>query len=117
MRTPVLTSALITGVLLSSLALGGCNTTAAPPAPLPGAYRSAITPPGFKLPEGTGCAGEIARYRAVIGNDKRGGQVNDKVYDVITREIDGASASCSAGNEAQAMNLVRASKSRHGYPG
>ena len=103
--------------LFATLALAGCSPSGPPPAPEPAAYRSAITPPGFKLPEGTGCAGEIARYRAIMANDKRGGQVNDKVFDVISHEINGSEAACSAGNSAQSLNLLHASKARHGYPG
>ncbi len=104
-------------VLLAFTALAGCNSSGPPAAPQPAAYRSPVTPSGFKLPEGAGCAGEIARYRAVMDNDKRTGHVGDKVYDVIGEEINGAEAACSAGNEAQAISLVRASKARHGYPG
>lgn len=103
--------------LIACAAVSACNSTGASSTPEPAAYRSPVTPPGFKLPEGTGCAGDIARYRAVMDNDKRAGHVNDKVYDVIQGEISGAEAACSAGNSAQAISLVHASKVRHGYPG
>jgi hypothetical protein len=106
-------------VLIAALALAGCNSSAPPPqavAPQQQA-RSSITPQNFKLPEGAGCSGEIARYRAVIANDHDTGNVNDKVYQQIEGEIASAAAACSAGNDGQAIALVRASKSRHGYPG
>ncbi len=83
------------------LALASCNST----------------PAGFKLPEGAGCSGAIARYRAVVANDRDTGNVNDKVYQQIEGEIAGASTACAAGRDGEAMSLVAASKSRHGYPG
>ena len=104
------------------LALASYNSTPSPqtvatgPAPQPRAV-SAVTPQGFRLPEGAGCSGAIARYRAVIANDHDTGNVNDTVYRQIEGEISSASAACAAGKDGEAMNLVAASKSRHGYPG
>jgi hypothetical protein len=69
------------------------------------------------LPEGSGCSGAIARYRAVIDNDHAMGHVNPNVYDQIQGEIVVAQSACSAGQDARAMALVRSSKARHGYPG
>ncbi|MEI2734257.1 MAG: hypothetical protein V9G24_05155 [Rhodoblastus sp.] len=103
------------------LALASCNSTPAPQAmataPQQQRAVSPITPAGFKLPEGAGCSGAIARYRAVIANDHDTGNVNDTVYGQIEGEISGASAACAAGRDGEAMSLVAASKSRHGYPG
>ena len=105
-------------LVAAALALAGCNSSAPPPqASAPQSGRIAMTPPGFKLPEGGGCANEIARYRAVMDNDHSTGNVNDSVYNQINGEISGAAAACSAGNVGQAIALLRASKSRHGYPG
>ena len=107
------------GVLTAALALAGCNSNAPAPqaqAPQPQA-RSAMTPSDFKLPDGAGCSGEVARYRAVIANDVSTGNVNATVSAQIEGEIARASAVCSAGNDAQARALIHASKSRHGYPG
>ena len=105
----------------AALALGGCNSSAPPPqaqiSPGPQASRGSITPAGFKLPDGAGCSGEIARYRAVMANDHDTGNVNDTVFRQIEGEISGAAAACAAGNDGQAVALLRASKSRHGYPG
>ena len=109
--------ALAAFAVLAALPLAGCNTTSAPPPALVVYGNPAITPPGFKLPEGTGCTGEVARYRAVMANDKRGRQVNDAVFATISTEIDSAASACAAGREAEALSLVRASKARHGYPG
>ena len=99
------------------LPLAGCNTASAPPPAAVVFGNPAITPPGFRLPEGAGCTGEVARYRAVMANDKRGGQVNDAVFASISTEINSAANACAAGREAEAMSLVRASKARHGYTG
>ena len=106
--------------VLGLFALASCNSTPAPQAVVAAPQQRAVsplTPQGFKLPEGTGCSGAIARYRAVIANDRDTCNVNDKVYQQIESEISGASAACAAGRDGEAMSLVAASKSRHGYPG
>lgn len=102
---------------VSVLALAGCNSSAPPPQASAPQARAAMTPSDFKLPQGGGCAGEVARYKAVIDNDHSTGNVNDSVWKQIEGEIGSASAACSSGNEGQALALLRASKTRHGYPG
>ncbi len=66
---------------------------------------------------GSGCAAAIGRYRSVIENDLKMGHVNQSVYSLIQGEIGEADTACAAGQDARAVSLVRASKSRHGYPG
>lgn len=99
--------------------LAACNQTrtAAPPPPAAPQSASLVTPPGFRLPEGTGCSGEIARFRAVQDNDLATGHVNQRVYDQIKGEVDGAAATCAAGNDGAARGQLAAIKRRHGYPG
>ncbi len=75
-----------------------------------------FTPKSFKLPDGSGCAGDLARWQAVQANDYGGGNVGLKVYNQIQNEIDQAAALCAAGQDAAARKLVAASKARHGYP-
>ena len=75
-----------------------------------------FTPKGFKLPDGNGCAGDVARWQAVQANDYAGGNVGLRVYNEIQNEIDRAAALCAAGQDAAARKLIAASKSRHGYP-
>lgn len=96
-----------------ALPLAACNQTASAPAPSPAG--ASVTPSGFRLPEGSGCQGEIARYRAVMSNDLAMGHVNQSVYSQVDRELKQADAACAAGRDAEAQRLVRASKSRHGY--
>jgi len=104
---------------LAALALAGCNAgrspqiATVPPGPAPRAPSVA----DLNLPDGSGCAGSINRYRAVIENDHSMGHVNQGVYSQIQGEISEASSACAAGQDAKALSLVRASKSRHGYPG
>lgn len=101
------------------LALAGCNGAAPPPQPVaaaPAPGSRAVTPPDFKLPEGAGCTGAIARYRAIQENDLSMGHVNKSVYDKIQTEIADAEKACAAGDDAKAQALIRASKARHGYP-
>ncbi|HXY59372.1 MAG TPA: hypothetical protein VEH76_12420 [Methylocystis sp.] len=100
--------------------LAACNSAAPPPppalvAPAAPASRS-VTPPGFKLPEGAGCTGVIARYRAIQDNDLSMGHVNQSVYSQIQSEIAEAERACAGGDDARAQSLIRASKARHGYP-
>jgi hypothetical protein len=100
-----------------ALLLAGCNSAPQPTAVATvGATRN-VTPAGFTLPSGSGCTGAVARYRAVMENDLAMGHVERGVYSTIQSEIDHAAAACSAGREGEALALVRASKSRHGYPG
>ena len=108
----------ISFVMFFAGAVAGCNS-APPPQPLApqGPGSRGVTPEGFKLPEGSGCSGSIARYRAIMGNDLAMGHVNQSVYNQIQNEIGEAERSCSAGQEARALALVHASKARHGYPG
>ncbi len=75
-----------------------------------------VTPPSFQMPGGSGCAGEIARYRAVQDNDLAMGHVAKSIYLQIKREIDAAEKVCSAGQDAKATALIHASEARHGYP-
>ena len=98
-----------------ALALAGCNSSAPPPQAAMPQVRAGLTPAA--LPQGAGCTNEIARYRAVIDNDHSTGNVGDNVWKQIEGEIASASAACAAGKDGEALALLRASKSRHGYPG
>lgn len=73
--------------------------------------------PSTALPEGAGCSAAVSRYKSVIENDLSMGHVNQGVYNQIQGEISEAASACSAGQDAKAISLVRASKARHGYPG
>jgi hypothetical protein len=100
------------------LALAACNQSA--PAPEPPRERTSasfVTPQGFRLPEGAGCSGEIARFRAVQDNDLATGHVNQSVYNRIKVEVDQAAAACAAGNDGGARGMLAATKRRFGYPG
>ena len=75
-----------------------------------------FTPKSFQLPEGSGCAGDVARWQAVQANDYASGNVNLKIYNQIQGEIARASEVCQAGRDAEARKMVASSKARHGYP-
>ncbi len=102
--------------LLLALALAGCNASA-PNAMAPQPASTNITPPDFKLPEGRGCSGDVARWQAIQQNDLNMGHVNQKVYDEISHEIASAASACQAGRDGEASAMITASKRRHGYPG
>jgi hypothetical protein len=108
MRTAIL-SLCLTGLL--ALPLAACNQTVSAPAPA----SASATPSGFRMPEGSGCKGEIDRYRAVMNNDLAMGHVNQSVYNQVDREIGQAEAACAGGRNAEAVRLVNAAKARHGY--
>ena len=101
-------AAYLTAALCCATLAAGCNSPAPPPPPPP------IAAPA--LPEGSGCAASIARYRAVQENDLAMGHVNKSVYAQIQKEIADAQSACVLGEEAKAQGLLRASKVRHGYP-
>ncbi len=99
-----------------ALTLAACNTIAPPP-PAPETAKVSVSPQGADLPgQGGGCAGHIARYRAVQEQDKAMGHVAVGVYTQIQGEIAGAEAQCSAGHDGQAEGMIRASEAKHGYP-
>ncbi|QGM46889.1 hypothetical protein [Methylocystis heyeri] len=98
-----------------SCVLGGCNS-ANRPEPGPAPASPSATPSDLRLPEGAGCGGAIARYRAIMDNDLSMGHVDKSVYDKIQSEIGEAQSACAAGQDSKAAALLRASKARHGYP-
>jgi hypothetical protein len=110
---------LVVATALAALLLAGCNTpeqsfTAQAQTPAPG--TAVVTPPNFSMPNGAGCAGDIARYRAVQDNDLAMGHVAKSVYNQIQREIAAAEKVCAAGKDREATTMIRASEKRHGYP-
>jgi hypothetical protein len=100
-------------------ALSGCTTSQAP-APVTSAtatgYPPGVTPSRFKLPEGEGCSGETARFRAVMDNDLATGHVNTSVHQKVTSEIDQAASACSSGDAGKSLAMLRTTKTRYGYP-
>jgi hypothetical protein len=122
MRSPVCRSATIAPVLALAAALAGCNASPVATAPTPAvpaasAYASErYAPDDFKLPAGAGCSGSIARFRAIMDNDYRSGNVDQSVYKQIEGEIQQAAGACASGHDAEASGMIRASRSRHGYP-
>lgn len=94
----------------------GCNAARPPQATPPGA---AVPAPAAQAlpPDGPGCAGAVARYRSVVDNDLAMGHVNQGVHAQIANEIAEAASACAGGQDGRALSLLRASKSRHGYPG
>ena len=102
---------------LAALALAGCNSTGPAPGTPPLAPNSiVVAPSNFQMPQGGGCAGDVARYRAVQDDDLAMGQIAQSVYAQIRREIDAAAQACSAGRDAEASAMILASRKRHGYP-
>ena len=103
--------------VIAALCLAGCNPAGPPTAAAPAAPGSlAVAPSNFQMPQGGGCAGDIARYRAVQDDDLAMGQIAQSVYDQVRKEIAEAAHACSAGRDAEARAMVLASRKRHGYP-
>jgi hypothetical protein len=115
-RAIVLTAFLATSLVV----LGACQSTseAPPPAATPKVEPRgvSVTPSSFKLPEGTGCSGDVARFRAIMANDLETGHTTEKVYNEIEGEMKKAEALCASGNSGGASAYVRSTKSRYGYP-
>lgn len=76
-----------------------------------------FTPKDFKMPDGEGCAGDVARWKAVQDNDYASGNIGLKIYHQIASEIARADTACRAGRDGEASRLVHDSRRRHGYPG
>lgn len=111
-----------TTILISAFALtlAACTSTGggsavAPPAPPPSSAPVGVTPSTFSLPSGTGCAGEVARFQAVMDNDLATGHTTKGVHERVSGEIAQARATCSAGNEGAAVAQVNATKAKFGY--
>jgi hypothetical protein len=103
----------------AALLLAGCNASAPSPqasAPAPSSAPAGVTPSSFRMPDGAGCSGDIARWKAIQDNDLATGHVSKSVYDGIQNDINQASAACAGGRDAEARALVRASRVRNGYP-
>ncbi len=99
-----------------ALVLGGCTQTAsAPPTPPAGSAPPGVTPSSFKLPDGTGCAAEIDRFRAVLDNDVSVGHLTRAVYQRAASDLKQAEAPCAAGREVQARSIVSTTKRNYGY--
>ncbi|TLG76984.1 hypothetical protein [Methylocystis sp. B8] len=103
---------ILPAVLMAAMS-AGCNAARPPQAAPPGP----AVPPPASTAEAPGCAGAVARYRSVVDNDLAMGHVNKSVHAQISSEIGEAASACSGGQEGRALSLLRASKSRHGYPG
>ncbi|WP_048709733.1 hypothetical protein [Microvirga massiliensis] len=104
-------------MILAAGLVGALASACAPASPLPAASSAptGVTPSNFRLPEGAGCTGEIARYRAVMANDLATGHVNRSVHDRVAREIERAEETCAAGQDSEAVRMISATKSRYGY--
>ncbi|HLW92340.1 MAG TPA: hypothetical protein VKS78_13715 [Roseiarcus sp.] len=107
----------IVAVALVGLLLAGCNAPApVASAPPPAPASVDVTPSNFTMPSGTGCAADIARYRAIQNNDLAMGHVAQSVYNQIKSEIAAAEQVCASGKDAEARAMIIASRKRHGYP-
>lgn len=100
-------------LVVSTLGLAACNATDGGMAPTT-AVASA-SPSSLGLPPGAPCSGEIGRYDSVVRDDLRTGNVEQKVYDQIEKDVARASAACGAGKGGEAHAIVAASKAKHGY--
>ena len=109
MRTALLAAAF-------GLALAACQTAGPPPAPSPQNAPTGVTPNTFRMPTGSGCAGEVDRFQAVMDNDLQTGHTTKGVHSRVSAEIDAARKSCAAGNDAGATAQIRATRTKFGYP-
>jgi hypothetical protein len=110
---PIMTRLILT--LATAVALSACTTSSPPPAPDAASAPAGVTPSSFALPSGTGCAGEVARFQAVMDNDLATGHTTAGVHARVSAEIATARATCAAGNEGAAIAQVNGTKSRFGY--
>jgi len=102
---------------IAAFALAGCNAKPVEPLAAAPANRLAyVSDPEFKLPDGGGCAGDIARFRALIDNDLATGHVDKSVHTSLVGEIDSAKLLCEGGQESRALAALATAKRRHGYP-
>lgn len=96
-------------LLVAGLGLGACTQSAGTASP------PSLGPTAFSAPTGGGCAGEIARFRAVLKNDVDTGNVGQSVYNRATADLGRGDAACAAGRQGEALSVLAATKSRFGY--
>lgn len=100
----------------AAIALCACNATSSGQAPAPVAAAPASAKPDWpSLPEAAKCTGDLNSFQSVLSSDVGTGNLNKTVYDEIQTELGKAAQACAAGRDAEAQNLMRASKQRHGY--
>lgn len=112
---PVMSRSIPALACFLGLALAACNTAGPPPAPDPSSAPVGVTPSTFSMPSGSGCAGEVARFQAVMDNDLATGHTTQGVHGRVSAEIATARATCGAGNEGGAIAQLNATKARFGY--
>ncbi|WP_375458040.1 hypothetical protein [uncultured Enterovirga sp.] len=111
-RMPVLVFAAVVAAMLAA-----CNPRAsAPNAAVPAPAASGVTPSTSRMPEGSGCAGDVARFRAVLANDAEVGHLTQSVFARATADLDKATQACVAGRDGDARAQVAATRRRYGYP-
>ena len=113
MTAPILHRSMI--IIAASVVLAACTSSGAPPAPSPAQSPTGVTPNTFVLPSAGGCAGEVARFQAVMDNDLATGHTTQGVHARVSAEIAGARATCSGGNDGAAVAQINATKSKFGY--
>jgi hypothetical protein len=108
-----------TSVIVCTLALSACNSTKAPQqqvvAQEPSRARL-VSDPNFKLPEGTGCSGNVNRFRAIIDNDLETGHTTKTTHTQMSAEVDRAAITCSSGNDTSARSIISSTRAKFGYP-
>lgn len=98
-------------VLITVLALAGCQQRAAAPVAV-----AAAAPAPVILPQGSGCGPAIGRTQAVVASDIATENLNKSVGERFGADLARAAAACSAGRDGEALGLLAAAKSRYGYP-
>ena len=107
---------LLTMAALACAALVGCNQTSGAPPPPPGTVAPGVTPSSFRLPEGGGCQGDVARFQAILKNDADIGHLSASVYARASADVRQAETACAAGRDVQARTIVAQTKRNYGYP-
>ena len=116
---PPIKSAVTLLALLPALMLGACQSggsSLAPPAPSPSNAPAGVTPNTFSMPSGSGCAGEVARFQAVMDNDLSTGHTTKGVWEQVSAQIASARSTCANGNDGAATAQISTTKARFGYP-
>jgi hypothetical protein len=102
--------------LVVATGLAACQTASVTPAaPPPSSAPVGVTPNTFSMPSGSGCAGEVARFQAVMDNDLDTGHTTKGVHGRVSGEIAIARATCAGGNEGGAIGQLNGTKSKFGY--
>ncbi len=106
---------LSTAVVAAAAALCGCYQSQPYVGPAATPSSGVAAPVWPDLPPTAACTDKLNTYQKVLTSDVTTGNLNQKVYDEIESDLSRAASACAAGKDGEALNIIHATKEKHGY--